>query len=157
MIPRITNFTKFIVMTATVVALAAPGPARASDSSKILAGLLGVVIVGAALSELADKQKSRSHPQYAPVGRANHGHTVQPRALPSHVQRYTLPNKCVRAGNPQAGNALLGRGCLKRHYGYADSLPGNCTVKYWNQRKGDVRKGYALNCLHKHGYRMAHY
>ncbi len=156
------RFTKVIIATATAVALASSlaAPVRAGDdTAKILAGIIGVAILGAVISDLDDNDRHRrAHPRpLVPPTRSGHGYHVQPtpRPLPPQVQRYMLPSKCVRAGNIHGGNALLGRGCLRKNFVHAEALPGSCGVKYWNQKRSDVRRGYSLNCLQRHGYQMA--
>lgn len=146
-----TRFTKLILAVATSFTLAVPAHAD-NDAAKVVAGLIGVAILGAVISDIADDDR---HVTVVTPPRSG-GHVVKPRPLPQQVLRYTLPKECVKGtGHSHGSNALLGKGCLTRNYAFAEKLPNSCEVRYWNQKRSDVRKGYALNCLERHGYRVS--
>lgn len=148
---KLTKLVLTSVLSLSLATFATAGPARAGDDAgKVIAGLVGLAVLGAVISEI-EKDNRRARHAPAPV----HPPVIKPRPLPQDVHGRRLPLRCVRSDVSQQGNALLAKGCLKRHYQNADRLPRKCEVRYWNQKRADVRKGYTLNCLQHHGYRLA--
>ncbi len=144
------RFAKLATAAVAAASMTMAAPARAdNDAAKVIAGLLGVAILGAVISDLADNDRHVTvvtPPKNQP----------QPRPLPRHFLRYTLPKDCVQSlGHSNGNNALLAKGCLNRNFAFADKLPKSCEVRYWNQKRSNVRKGYTLTCLERHGYRVA--
>ncbi len=147
------RFTKLALAATASLALAAPAQAE-NDAAKVVAGILGVALLGAAISELTDDDHHVTHVVNQPP--SSQQHHVKPRPLPKTVLRYTLPKECVRpAGHSHGSDALLNKGCLNRNFAFADDLPKKCSVRYWSHKRSDVKKGYTLNCLERHGYRVS--
>lgn len=151
------KFIALIIAAGIAVTGLSAAPARADeDVAKVLAGLAMLAIIGKAISDSRDDGSHvhrRAHPQPAPpIGRPGR-HPVHPRPLPPQVRRYDLPAQCLRRFEGYRGDMpLLGRGCLRQRYAFADSLPYACQIQI--RRHGQVRTGYELPCLRERGYRL---
>lgn len=153
--PR-SSFLKFFMIAGLSLSLASPARAG-DDAAKVLAGLLGVALLGAAIHHITDDDGKTVH-VVTPPPQKPHAHPpkVKPRPLPDQVRHYTLPRHCVRSkGHTHGSDALLAKRCLKQHVAYPQKLPKTCEVQYWNKQKAKLRKGYTLHCLKHHGYRLA--
>lgn len=167
------KFIALVVSTAIAVTGISASQARAADAHDILGGLAAIAILGAAIHHY-DKKKDRRQQQEQHVTR-NHGKPypapyqgkpyplpqqqpgghARPRPLPQDVARFNLPSQCLRQETGYRGNGpVLGARCLSRSYGYADSLPQQCKVSYWNGER--TRTGYEPNCLRQFGYRVSY-
>lgn len=145
------KFIALIVSTAIAVtglSLSA-APARADDTTRIIAGIAALALLGAAIHNNrrhdAPVVSQHTPPYYGPV---------RPRPLPPRFTRYDLPQYCLLPfpGYNGRNQPLLGEGCLQKYYGSTASLPQNCNVTFWNGR--DRRSGYDPACLQQRGYRM---
>jgi hypothetical protein len=79
-------------------------------------------------------------------------HDVQPRPLPPRAHVGQLPRHCLRTLPTRDGGTIrmFGARCLKKNYGFADSLPRECRQKIWT-RNGTFR-GYSPRCLRQYRY-----
>lgn len=154
------HVTRTAIALTTAVTLAVPAQAE-NDAAKVLAGLLGVAILGAVISDIADDNHTQTYapPPPPPTNQGyHHGtqHYVKPRPLPPQVQRYVLPRHCARKlGENRNGQTVLVSACLSQHYPYARDLPRKCTIKVWNGQNTKVSNTYGLGCLQRYGYRIA--
>ena len=157
------KFIALIVAVSIAITGFSAAPARADeDVAKILGGLALLGILGAAIKHSRDNDRDVTH-NYSPPphnhsygGPRHYSHNrpgghVKP--LPPHVRRYDLPSQCLtyfpRYSRKQA---LVGKGCLERSYGYSKALPQSCRVTFWNGKR--YRTGYKPDCLNSHGYRL---
>lgn len=136
-------------ITVTGLSLAA-SPARADDTTNLLAGLAALALIGAAIHNSRDDD--------APIVSQHTPHyygPVRPNPQPPRFTRFDLPQYCLLPfpGYNGRNRPLLGEGCLKRYYGSTASLPQTCNVTFWNGR--DRRSGYDPVCLQQRGYRLA--
>lgn len=151
------SLPKLALVTGLCLSLAAPARAG-DDAAKVLAGLLGVALLGAAISHIADGDGQAhvvTHPPH-PAHPPHPVHPVHPRPLPDHVKRYVVPRKCLRSKPySQTGDMLLGRVCVQQNVVHGHKLPKSCEVRYWSHKHTEPRRGYTLNCLETYGYRLA--
>lgn len=154
------KFIALIIASAIAVTGLSAVPARAEggDVAKVLAGLAVLAIIGVAI----DKSRDDAPPAvvYAEPPRPTvivpRPKVIVPRPLPHGVSRNALPETCVRNVNTDKGKRnVLSANCLDRNYAYTSALPSGCVVHHWNKNRHEFRKGYAQNCLKKHGYRIA--
>jgi Ni/Co efflux regulator RcnB len=163
------KFITLIVASAMAVTGLSAAPARADveDAAKVIVGVAALAILGAAIADAKDDKdrvtRNRGHLRHDDRHRGNrhkwdnrHRGNKHARPLPKRVQRKLLPGVCridVRARNGQRLSGF-GRRCLKRNYGYANSLPRACESRV-RGRHGHLRTMYRGRCLHRHGYREA--
>jgi len=155
---------------------AAPARADAEDAAKVIAGVAALAILGAAIADAKDDKdrvtRNRDHLRHESrhrghgktwghrQGRDNwdkaHRNSKHARPLPKRVKRKLLPGACRTEVRVRGGHHLrgFGRHCLKRNYGYANSLPRACKTTLRGQR-GKLRAIYSGRCLYRHGYREA--
>ncbi|MFS4581818.1 hypothetical protein [Phaeobacter sp. C3_T13_0] len=136
------KFITLILAAAVAITGFSAVPARADeDVAKVLAGLAVLGIIGAIVKNNRDDdrvQVTRPH---------------RPKPLPPRVARYDLPAKCVRYfPRYSQSRTLMGRGCLRKQYGFEHTLPHACQVTFWNGKRNRV--GYRPDCLKKRGYRI---
>lgn len=142
------KFIAIILATALAVTGASSVPAHADNNTgKVVAGLAVLGLLGAALHR--HNTRDRRHGQET-VTRPTY---PTPKPLPPRFGRYDLPAQCVKYfPSFKDGRSLVARGCLRRNYEHARSLPQTCKVTFWNGRK--TRTAYKPRCLKKHGYRL---
>ncbi|SDX46836.1 hypothetical protein SAMN05444358_10657 [Ruegeria halocynthiae] len=155
------KFIALIIATAVFITGLSASQARAADTRDILGGLAAIAIIGAAVNhyhqekkrdEEAERRKRHKRAE-AKAKKAKKKHKVRP--LPNRVARYDLPYRCLRTFNTYSPDRqLLGPKCLKKHYKYADSLPHQCKVGFWNGKK--VKRAYEPACLRQNGYRVVY-
>ncbi|HKK85131.1 MAG TPA: hypothetical protein VJ942_06370 [Roseovarius sp.] len=163
------KFITLVVASAMAVTglSAAPARADAEDAAKIIAGVAALAILGAAIADAKDDKdhvaRNRGHLRHdnRRHGRAHnwnnrHRGNKHARPLPQRVQRKLLPGACRIEARARNGQRLrgFGRHCLKRNYGYANSLPRACESRV-RGRHGKLRTVYRGRCLYRHGYREA--
>ncbi|WP_170791267.1 hypothetical protein [Ruegeria lacuscaerulensis] len=145
------KFIALIIATAVAVTGVSASQARAADAKDILGGLAAIAIIGAGVhyyNKEKDKKRARRHQTHIQPH-----HPVRPR--PHHLAKYDLPQKCLRTFDHYSPrHQLLGTGCLKKHYKYANSLPRECKVGFWNGKK--VKRAYEPACLRQQGYRVVY-
>lgn len=157
------KFIALIVSTAiaiTGLGLAAQ-PARADETTRVLAGIAALALIGAAIRDAQRKdrvvtrqQTIYSGPTYQPPAPRNHVHAKRRPAYGQHVRR-DLPNSCILPMPANRnGQVVVGEICLQRNAVNTAELPSNCRVSFWNGRKW--RSGYDSTCLYNRGYRVAH-
>ncbi len=149
------KFIALIVATAVAITGLSASQARAADAHDILGGLAAIAIIGAAVNHYnKEKRRERVTKQYTHVQPApGPRHPVRP--LPPRVARYDLPQRCLRTfKNYSKDRPLLGPKCLEKHYKFADSLPQQCKVGFWNGKK--VKRAYEPACLRQKGYRVVY-
>jgi hypothetical protein len=151
------KFIALIVATAITITGVSVSQARAADAKDILGGLAAIAIIGAGVhyyNKEKDKDRNRRHRSHVQTPKPVHPHhPVRP--LPHHVAKYDLPQHCLRTYERYSPHhTLLGPGCLKKHYKYANSLPQECKVGFWNGKK--VKRAYEPACLRHHGYRVVY-
>ncbi|MFW8593678.1 hypothetical protein [Cribrihabitans neustonicus] len=149
---------KFIALI-LAVSLAITGfsaaPARANeDVAKVLAGLALLGIIGAVINDRKDDHHSVSRAYTAEPQYGHGGHHYNPKPLPQTFRKYDLPARCLRHFPAYSSrHALVGQGCLDRHYGYkAHSLPQSCRVTFWNGKRH--KSAFKPHCLRDRGYRL---
>lgn len=172
------KFITLIVASAMAVTglSAAPARADAEDAAKVIAGVAALAILGAAIADAKDDKdrvtRNRDHLRHDNRHRGTkwnnqhrgnknqwdnrHRGNKHTRPLPKRVQRKLLPDACrieARAWNGQRLRGF-GRHCLKRNYGYANSLPRSCE-SHVRGRHGKLRTMYRGRCLYRHGYQEA--
>ena len=129
------------------------------DAARFLAGVAGLVILGAILEDQRRDNKSTgyvSRNRYEPAPRAyrNPNSRLKPRPLPKRVARKILPAECVRDFNSRRGAVrMVGNRCLENNYRYVNRLPNDC-YREVRTRRG-VRSGYGVRCLRNSGYTFA--
>ena len=155
---------------------AAPARADAEDAAKVIAGVAALAILGAAIADAKDDKdrvtRNRDHLRHENRHRGHgkkwdhrqgrdrwdktHRNNNHARALPKRVKRKLLPRACRTDVRLRGGQSIrgFGRGCLKRNYGYANSLPHACKTTV-RGRHGKLRTVYRGRCLYRHGYREA--
>lgn len=139
------KFIALIVSTAILITGMSVVPARADvdDTTKFLAGLAAIAIIGAAIKDARDDKNTVSR---------NHS-PVRPRPLPLEFRKYDLPRSCLRQVEHAGGSErFLARRCLTKTYSHWDSLPDGCRSRFW--KNGKRRVGYNPRCLRHHGYRI---
>ena len=149
------GFIKLIIVAATAVSLSSP--VRAGDDVvNVIAGLLGVVLLGAVISDLANTEPVPVHAPVQPHHPKVH-RPVDPRPLPKNVQRYVLPERCVVPVKTRKHHSVsfLRPACLKKHYRHAANLPKSCKKRVWSYNEGAYRDRFSISCLNTHGYRVA--
>ncbi|ATF19881.1 hypothetical protein [Phaeobacter gallaeciensis] len=139
------KFITLIVAAAIAVTGFSTAPARADeDVAKVLAGLAVLGIIGAIVKNNRDDDRQQ-------VTRPHRPH--RPKPLPPRVARYDLPAQCVRYfPRYSQSRTLMGRGCLRKQYGFEHKLPRACQVTFWNGKRNRV--GYRPDCLKNRGYRI---
>ncbi|WP_293574100.1 hypothetical protein [Phaeobacter sp.] len=139
------KFIALVVAAAIAITGFSTAPAKADeDVAKVLAGLAVLGIIGAIINDADDKA-------HRPVTRPYH--PQRPKPLPPRIARYDLPAKCVRYfPRYSQSKTLIGRGCLRKNYGYEHKLPSACRVTFWNGKRN--RTGYRPECLTNRGYRI---
>ncbi|AFO89148.1 hypothetical protein D1822_16535 [Phaeobacter inhibens] len=147
------KFITLIVAAAVAVTGFSAAPARADeDVAKVLAGLAVLGIIGA----IVKNNRDDDHPQVTRPHRPTHGRPNRPhrpKPLPPRVARYDLPAQCVRYfPRYSQSRTLMGRGCLRKQYGFEHKLPRACQVTFWNGKRNRV--GYRPDCLKNRGYRI---
>jgi len=149
------KFIALVVASAIAITGISVSKARAADAHDILGGLAAIAIIGAAVNHYnKEKHRDRVARQYNPVHPApKPRHDVRP--LPPRVARYDLPQKCLRIYEQYSKKRpLLRPKCLERHYKFADSLPKQCEVGFWDGKK--VKRAYEPACLRQRGYRVVY-
>lgn len=151
---------KFIALIITVAVavtgLTAPARADTDDIAKVLAGIAALAIIGKAISDHNDDDRTvtrhvyQTPPRYQPVP----PRYVTPRPVPPAVSRYNLPRHCLRSYAINRGTIrLVEAGCLNRNYRHARSLPYACQYQFSDRRGRHT--GYEPVCLRERGYRIA--
>lgn len=148
------KFIALILATALAVTGLSAAPARAgNDTTRVLTGLFGLALLGAAIHNSRDRHavtRSYSPPTYSAPPRP-----VAPRPLPPQITRKDLPQQCLRNHKVKGGTRnLFGTRCLRKHYAFTGSLPWACQRGYSDGRRSRV--GYGPKCLRQRGYRFAH-
>ena len=119
----------------------APTTAQAglSDEEKI-AGLLTLLLLGAAISSHNDRTVNANPPQPNP-----------PR---DHHDWRVLPSECRTQATSRRGETIrfFGQRCLTNNYGLLNRLPQSCHVQFRTQH-GHQRQGYGARCLRQAGFR----
>lgn len=166
---------KFIARIAAVaIAVTAIGhtPAKADDDlATALATVVGVAIIGGIINNQlrTDNDIDRatrniydrtyfsnnraSQPRFNTTRRVQSqfdNRRVQPRPLPRRVKRAFLPGECLQRFGDRR---VLGERCLDRRYGFKNSLPKRCEIRF--RANGKKNKGYNARCLRREGYRIA--
>lgn len=115
-------------------------PARADETTRILAGIAALALIGAAIRssrEASVQVTTTTRPTWRPP---------KPK-----VSRFVVPQYCLLPTPRYRGNdTLVGENCLRRYYGSTAQLPGQCRATFWNGRKW--RTGYDPTCLRGKGY-----
>lgn len=142
--------------------VAAPARAGQYDTERALAALLGLAVIGAIVAEdrkdrrrddNVSRRNTRVHDGLRD-GQLRRQPSLEPRPLPSRVNRKLLPQRCLRSFDTDRGQArVFGARCLDRHYSYSNNLPQRCERRVRTDR--GVRYGYGARCLSKFGYQMA--
>lgn len=158
------KFIALIVATAIAITGVSASQARAADTGDIIGGLAALAIIGAAVNHYQKqnrKQVEVSRHQYKPKPQYVYPRAKKPvkkhhvRPLPKRVARYDLPQRCLRTFDAYSKKRpLLGPNCLKRHYKYANNLPYQCKVGFWNGKT--VKRAYEPTCLRQKGYRVVY-
>ncbi len=135
----------------TTLSLSA-APARADETTRVLAGIAALALLGAAIhsSRKTTLQVTTTPGWQPPQPRPRP--PAQPRPHPK-VSRFVLPQYCLLPTPRYRGNdTLVGENCLRRYYGATRTaqLPGQCRATFWNGRKW--RSGYDPTCLRNKGY-----
>lgn len=114
-----------------------PTTAQAGMSDDDIAGLLTLLIIGAAIHH------SRNSDDAEP--------TPPPRETRAWRQ---LPEHCFRRMTRQNGNQIryFGQRCMERNYDHMNRLPQACHVRFRNM-DGQRRQGYRARCLRENGFR----
>jgi len=148
------KFIAFVLMASLAVTGFSAAPARADeDVAKVIAGLAALAIIGAAINKNRHENNNNYVTQYP--HKPTHVHP-KPRPLPPRVARYDLPSQCLRQiKGDRSNHKMLGAGCLNKRYGYANSLPSACRVKFWNGHRN--KTAYRPTCLTQRGYRIVRY
>jgi hypothetical protein len=137
-----------VILSISITSLAA-APARADDDTKrAIAAILGLAILGAAISESRKDRKTVAKPVPRP------GKVVPPRPLPDRVSRKLLPQQCLRSFPVDRGYmSAFGQRCLHHHYAFTNRLPARC----YSQIRTDwgLRGVYRAHCLRREGFQLA--
>lgn len=140
-------------LTATIfsISLALSGvpaaPASAEVDGDALAGLIALLIFGAAIHELSDNGGSTT--------RNNTSIHNPPRGVDNwpgvHHARYDLPTRCLREFDTRNGERqIFLRRCMQNHYDFVSSLPDRCERRVHTDR--GMRFGWSARCLDRAGY-----
>lgn len=135
----------------TTMGSAAPAHANNDDLKRILGGVAAVVILGATIDNLRDRNR-RADP---PVAR----HDPKPLRDRHHDKRYDrrhdsriVPSQCLRSVDSRHGpRQYFARPCLRRTMSDAHRLPQACAITVQRQRGPII--GYAPRCLRDYGWR----
>jgi hypothetical protein len=167
--------TGILCTGALVAALAAPAPARADDAdtaAAVVGTVAGLFILGKILEGIDNDHGSvRVHRDHRGPNYRHHHHGLKngpghahAHATPGHThgrnandnrasQRKWLPGRCVKKLNVKGGvRDVMPRYCLKTSKVRVESLPSKC-IRHWKGKNGHKR-GYALRCLQRDGYRI---
>lgn len=155
------KFIAVVVSAAVTITAFSVNSAAADerDAARFLAGVAGLVILGAILEDQRRDNKSQGYVSrnwYEPAPRAyrNSNPRLKPRPLPKRVARKILPAECVRDYNSRRGTVrMVGSRCLENNNRRVKRLPNDC-YREVRTRRG-VRGGYAVRCLRKSGYTFA--
>ncbi len=127
-------------------------PARADETTRILAGIAALALIGAAIRnsrESSVQVTTTATPTWQPP-MPKYRHPLPPPPTPK-VSRFVVPQYCLLP-TPRYGanDTLVGEKCLRRYYGRTAQLPGQCRTTFWNGRRW--RTGYDPTCLRGKGY-----
>ncbi|MEP2891704.1 hypothetical protein [Tateyamaria sp.] len=141
---------------------AAPARASDNDAAKALAIVLGLAVAGAVIHKRNDDKKARRESYtHKPVPQT-HKRTVspqrkhvQPRPLPSKVNRKLLPKGCLSNLRTDRGRHIqaFGQNCLSRNYKFSSSLPQHCGQRV--RTRHGAGYAYEAQCLSRQGYQLA--
>lgn len=170
------KFIAVIIASAIAVTGLSAAPARADETTRLVAGLAALAILGVAAKNHQDRKRDRERAQVTrdhrsdiPVYRDNRNHRGKPdqprgeiplhpewkpQPLPRDLQRYVLPRQCLRELNSYGDRKLVvGAHCMQRNYDYMAQLPRNCWVDAQTHRGRG--QGYSYECLRNRGYRLS--
>ena len=157
------RFIAAIISVSISITAFSAGSARAGDRdvARFLAGVAGLVVLGAIINDQRKKDKAPDYDytarrDYQPLPRTQHAprHALKPRPLPDRVARKVLPGHCLNDYNTRRGPVrLLGEHCLRKNYRHVNRLPSECYSEV--RSRGGVRRGYGPQCLRTYGYTFA--
>ncbi|SHE78928.1 hypothetical protein SAMN05444279_10884 [Ruegeria intermedia] len=150
------KFIALVVATAVAITGVSASQAKAADAHDILGGLAAIAIIGAAVNHYnKEKRKERVARQNTHIHQPQETRPDHIRPLPRRVARYDLPQRCLKTYKGYSKNRpLLKPKCLEKHYEYANSLPQQCKVGFWNGKK--IKRAYEPACLRQKGYRVVY-
>jgi len=133
-------------LTAGVLAISlgltslAPTTATAGPDEDAIAGILALLLFGAAVHELRDNRRSTPDPAPTPA--------------PAAANWRVLPVDCIRNVTRRNGNVIriFGQRCLNRNYEHPRRLPEACRVNVRTEN-GQRRQGYRVRCMRNEGFR----
>jgi hypothetical protein len=150
----------------------APAYAGNRDTTRALAAILGLAVVGKIIHDNnKDKKQAQQHqrrdsdthrPAHKPPRYTQkqhqpqyNQHKPQARPLPRNVDNKLLPGNCFNSYKTRQGRVqMFGSHCLNNSYHFANRLPRQC-LSVFSTPRGN-RRGYEARCLRDRGYRLAH-
>lgn len=155
------KFIATVVSVAISITAFSAGSARAGDRdvARFLAGVAGLVVLGAIINDQRKKDTAPDYTarrDYQPLPHAHQTprHALKPKPLPPRVARKVLPNYCLNDYDTRRGTVrLLGQHCLRKNYNHVNRLPRECYSEVRTRR--GVRGGYGPQCLRTYGYTFA--
>lgn len=177
------KFIAAVVAAALTLTAVGAAPARAdNDLLKTLAIVAGAAVVGKVIydqNQRAQKNQTVSRnvtqppafyqapapktyrapmPQtvYRPVSRPTvaYASPIEPRPLPSRVDRKLLPGDCLQSVDTRDGRVrFFAQQCLEQNYKHVKQLPRDCAVRF--RSYNGPRAGYDARCLRDEGYQLA--
>lgn len=131
----------FKSLTAGVLAISltltslTPTAVAADSNDDAIAGLIALLLFGAAVHELRDRND-------------NH------RPLQQAADWRVVPVDCLRTATRRNGNTIryFGQRCLNNRYAHVNRLPQSCHVRFRNSND-QRRQGFRARCLRNAGFR----
>lgn len=154
--PLLAGITAISLTLSSTTPLQAQGLDR-DDMGKLLIGLAAVAVIGAAIEENRDRDRSNSTPvhetpQWGGINRNNSWSDLNRQHQSSQNSRRVLPHACLRTVETRFGSQrLFGKRCLERNYRHVNRLPDRCAVRLYTT--DGPRSGYDPLCLREQGYR----
>lgn len=149
------KFIALIVSTAIAItgASLAAQPAKADDTTRVLAGIAALALIGAAIRDSQRKRVVVTRQQNVYSG-PTYRRPPAPRPVYRQHVRRDLPSSCILpVPANHSGRIVLGQTCLQRNAVNTAVLPRQCRENFWNGRKW--RSGYNSTCLYGQGYRIS--
>lgn len=139
-------FMKTLTAGVLAVSLAATSLTPTSVSAGIsdddaIAGILTLLLLGAAIHNRRDNNNAAPAPQQHPRPTVTRDWRV-------------LPANCIRNVTRRNGNTIriFGQRCLNNNYAHVNRLPEACHVRVRTEN-GQRRQGFRVRCLRNQGFR----
>ncbi|AKS47601.1 hypothetical protein SAMN05444287_2745 [Octadecabacter temperatus] len=143
-----TTITAGLLATTLAFTAVAPNSAAARMSDDEIAGLLGLLVIGAAIHSSRNNDRT-SEP--APTINRSDRNERHDRGVRNWQ---VLPAQCLTTAQTRRGATvrMFGQRCLNNNYQFTNRLPQDCRVNFRGER-GAHRQGYDVACMRNAGFR----